>query len=84
MMIMMVARCEDTRAQLNTEIKEREEAEAEVENLSFSVLSTTNKYSLVNCCMNIEKGGSQKLKWRKIVVSSSSFFRLKNIGKGVI
>ena len=30
----ILPRCEDTRAQLNTEIKEREEAEAEVD-LSF-------------------------------------------------
>ena len=74
MMIMMVARCEDTRAQLNTEIKEREEAEAEVENFFIFVLST-NKYSLANCCMNIEKD---------CIFLKFIFFRVKNFGKGVI
>ena len=64
--IIKILRCEDTRTQLNTEIKEREESEAEVGKsfLYFSlklVFLPFSKYLFVTCCTNIEKGARANL-----------------------
>ena len=47
--VTILPRCEDTRAQLNTEIKEREEAEAEVD-LSFIGEFLVANTFFFNCC----------------------------------
>ena len=77
--IIKIIRCEDTRTQLNTEIKEREESEAEVGKsfLYFSLKLFSyylTNYLFATCCTNVEKGQvrSVSAELEKILLNFSS------------